>query len=58
MNNSGLSEKEITEELKRRMLILYWFQEKNVLNFEDVSQVVDLYYNYPERVIDIISGEI
>ena len=46
------------EELKRRMLILFWYQEKQVCDFEDVSHVINLYYNYPERVIDIVSGEV
>ncbi|OGI14952.1 hypothetical protein A3K63_02910 [Candidatus Micrarchaeota archaeon RBG_16_49_10] len=57
-NKSGLSENEILEEFKRRMLILYWMQEKRIYNFNDVSQIFDLYYSYPERIIDIISGEV
>jgi flagellar protein FlaI len=58
IEKTGMTEKEVVEELKRRMLVLYWFQEKNILNYRDVSQVISLYYSYPERVIDIISGEV
>ena len=54
----GVSEKQIIEELKRRMLVLYWLREQNITDYRDVARVISLYYNYPERVIDIISGEI
>jgi len=54
----GLTEKQIVEELKRRMLVLYWLQQKNITNFKDISNIINLYYNHPERVLSIISSEI
>lgn len=54
----GLSEKQIVEEIKRRMLILYWMQEKSITDYRDVAKIVNLYYNYPEQIIEAISGEI
>ncbi len=58
VKKTGLKEKEILEEMKRRMLVLYWIQQRNMTNYKDVSRVLNLYYNYPEKVLDIISGEI
>jgi flagellar protein FlaI len=58
MERSGLTEKTVIEELKRRMLLLYWLQEKNIIDYRDVVKVTNLYYDFPERTIDIISGEV
>jgi flagellar protein FlaI len=58
MEKTGLTEKKIIEELKRRMLVLYWLQEKNIINYHDVVKVMNLYYDFPEKTIDIISGEV
>ncbi len=58
VKKTGLKEKEIIEEMKRRMLVLYWIQQRNMTNYKDVSQILNLYYTYPEKVLDIITGEI
>jgi flagellar protein FlaI len=58
VDKTGLTEKKVIEELKRRMLVLYWLQEKNIIDYRDVARVINLYYDFPERTIDIISGEI
>jgi len=58
MERTGLTEKKVIEELKRRMLVLYWLQEKNITDYRDVIKAMNLYYDFPERTIDIISGEV
>lgn len=58
VNRTDLKEKHIVEELKRRMVVLYWMKEQNITDYRDVSRVINLYYNYPERVLDVITGEI
>jgi len=58
MDRTGLTKKKIVEELKRRMLVLYWLQEKNIADYRDVARVMNLYYDFPERTIDTISGEV
>jgi flagellar protein FlaI len=58
MKKTGLKESQIIEEIKRRMLVLYWMNEQNIADFRDVARIVNLYYNYPEQVIDTIHGEI
>ena len=54
----GLREKQIKDELQRRMLVLEWIKERGLTEFKDVAALINLYYNYPERVISAISGEI
>jgi len=51
---TGLTEEKIKEELQRRMLVLNWMKEKNLLDYRDVYHVVTSYYNYPDRVISAI----
>lgn len=57
IKKKGLKEKEVIEELKRRMVVLYWMKEQNIMDYRDVSRIISLYYNYPERVLDTITGE-
>jgi len=53
---AGMSEKQITDELERRMLLLNWMRAKNLTEYTDVNAVVNLYYNFPDRVISSITG--
>jgi flagellar protein FlaI len=53
---TGLSEKEIKEELERRMLVLDWLQKNNVLEYEDFCQIINSYYKNPSRLVDAIKG--
>ncbi|MCX8179293.1 MAG: type II/IV secretion system ATPase subunit [Candidatus Aenigmarchaeota archaeon] len=54
----GFTEKQIVDEIKRRMLVLSWIFEKNLTHYKDVSKVIESYYKDPVMVIDAISGEI
>jgi len=58
LKKTGLSEKELLEEFQRRISILEWLQARNIADYESVSQIINLYYNYPERVMDVVLGEI
>jgi len=58
VKKTGLTEKKLINEMERRMAILYWLQERNIIDYRDVSQVINLYYDFPEKVLDIITGEI
>jgi flagellar protein FlaI len=55
---TGMKEREIVEELKRRMAILFWLEQQNIYDYRDVGHVINLYYEFPQHVLDIISGEI
>lgn len=56
-DSTGLREEEILEELKRRMLILNWMKEKNIVDYRDVYKIFNMYYYYPNRVLSAITGE-
>jgi flagellar protein FlaI len=55
---TGLSDKKIVNEFHRRMAVLQWLKERSITDFRSVTQVLNLYYSFPERVVDIITGEI
>ena len=55
---TGLKERDIIEELKRRMAILSWLEEQNIYDYRDVGRVINLYYEFPQHVLDIVSGGI
>ncbi len=54
----GFSQKQIVDEIKRRMLILNWMMEKNINDYKDVAKIIEAYYRNPSYVIDAISGEL
>jgi flagellar protein FlaI len=52
----GMSEKEVAEELQRRMLVLNWMLEQNVLDYRDVFKIITTYYTQPEVIISLAKG--
>lgn len=56
MVKTGMKENEIVEEVKRRMSILFWLQEQGITDYRDVGRIMSLYYDFPEMVLDTISG--
>jgi len=58
MKKRGLKENEIVEELKRRMAILLWMQEQDIKDYRDAGRIISLYYDFPEKVLDLVRGEI
>jgi len=53
---TGLTEKQLKDELERRMFVLSWMKENNIIEYEDVFNVLNMYYTYPERVLATIRG--
>lgn len=54
---TGMTEEEIKDELKRRMAVLGWMQARNITEYKEVYKVVNMYYNFPNRLLGMISGE-
>jgi type IV secretory pathway ATPase VirB11/archaellum biosynthesis ATPase/intein/homing endonuclease len=54
----GIKKEHIIEELERRMLVLNWLKEQNISEYQDIYNVLNIYYTDPERVISVIKGEI
>jgi flagellar protein FlaI len=57
VNRTGMKEKEVVEELERRMAVLNWLNEKNVTDYREVNKVINTYYNYPQRMMSVILSE-
>jgi flagellar protein FlaI len=54
---TGLGEKDISDEFQRRVAILRWMKEKNILEFKDVYAIFSAYYSMPNRVLTLIESE-
>ena len=52
----GVSEKDIADELERRMVVLNWMREKNLTEYTDVNAVINFYYSFPDKLISNIIG--
>ncbi|MHA1684831.1 MAG: ATPase, T2SS/T4P/T4SS family, partial [Candidatus Heimdallarchaeaceae archaeon] len=52
MENTGLTDKQIEEELERRKTVLRWMVKKKIRYFEDVASIIQEYYSDPDRTIE------
>ncbi|MCS7123695.1 MAG: type II/IV secretion system ATPase subunit [Candidatus Aenigmarchaeota archaeon] len=52
----GIRESELANELSRRMLVLNWVKEKNIVDYENFHKVILAYYIYPDRLIELIKS--
>ena len=51
---TGISEKDIVNEMEKRILVLDWMKENNITDYRDVYKVFSLYYSDPERILSAI----
>lgn len=51
---SGMKEEEIKEELERRMMVLDWMYRNKIIEYEDVTSVMNNYYKNPVRLLTTI----
>lgn len=52
MENTGLTDKQVEEELERRKTVLRWMVKKKIRYFEDVASIIQEYYSDPDRTIE------
>ena len=52
MENTGLEEQDIFDELERRKTILRWMVKKRIRYFEDVASVIQEYNSDPDRALE------
>jgi len=53
---TGISEKDIKSEIERRIVVLEWMKESNILDYRDVHRIFSLYYTDPKRLLSAIQG--
>ncbi len=54
---TGISEQEILEELKRRMVLLNWMKGRNITDYKDMYKILAAYYSSPTKLLSTIMGE-
>ena len=54
----GIKGERMVEELERRMLVLNWLKEQNISEYQDIYNILNIYYTDPERIISVIKGEV
>jgi archaeal flagellar protein FlaI len=52
----GFSDKDIIDEFQRRVAILRWMKEKNIIDFKDVYAILSAYYSMPNRILSLIES--
>ncbi|OKY78134.1 MAG: ATPase involved in archaellum/pili biosynthesis FlaI [Candidatus Methanohalarchaeum thermophilum] len=58
IEEKGMNESEIEEELERRQKIIEWMRLKDIRHYEDVAKVVVGYYREPERIMETVREEL
>jgi archaeal flagellar protein FlaI len=53
-NRTGLSTPEIHKELMRRIKILNWMQSNRIFNFNDVANIIHMYYINPQKLDNLM----
>ncbi|MFB0544540.1 MAG: secretion system protein E, partial [Asgard group archaeon] len=48
--NTGMSEKDIWDEIERRKTVLRWMVKKRIANYLDVGALIREYYSNPEEM--------
>ena len=56
-NFTGVTEKEIRDEIERRIIVLSWLQKHNIYDYVDIYKVFSLYYRDPKKLLSMIEGE-
>lgn len=53
---TGLTQQDVIDELKRRILVLVWLRDRNITNYNDFYKIINIFYNYPNRLLQAIEG--
>lgn len=53
---TGINEKDIKNEIERRIVVLQWMKENNIADYRDVHKIFSIYYTDPERLLSAIQG--
>lgn len=54
--STGIKPEHLVEELESRKAVLEWMADNNILDYERVYKMITMYYNYPERVLSMVTG--
>ena len=55
---TGVSKKDITDEIGRRKDVLHWMRERNIRSYKDVAAIIAEYYARPKQIYEkVLAGE-
>jgi len=55
---TGVSRKDITDEIGRRKDVLHWMRERNIRSYKDVAAIIAEYYARPKQIYEkVLAGE-
>ncbi|MGC8939468.1 MAG: type II/IV secretion system ATPase subunit [Candidatus Bathyarchaeia archaeon] len=53
---TGLTKKEILEEIERRKNVLHWMRERSIRSYKDVAAIIAEYYSRPKQFYETVSA--
>ncbi len=56
MENTGLDERDVQEEIKKRAKVIEWFVKKGVHDYKRIGAVINSFYTSPEYVLERIEA--
>lgn len=57
-DRAGWTVNELHDELLRRVRVLKWMQENNVYNFNDVAEIIHMYYINPQQLFNHMNSNV
>lgn len=55
---AGLTDKEVQNEMKKRAKVIEWMIKKNLTDYRQIGAVINMFYTYPEYLIEKITAEL
>jgi flagellar protein FlaI len=55
-DRTGMSKKELAEEINRRKEVLVWMRERNIRSYKDVAAIVAEYYARPKQIYEKVQA--
>lgn len=54
--DEGISESKLKSEITKRIRVLKWMKENNIKDYIQVGETMEMYYNNPQEIMDMIEG--
>ncbi|VVB59203.1 Type II/IV secretion system protein [uncultured archaeon] len=55
--DTGVNEEQVKAEVNKRIRIISWLKERNIINYRDVGRVITAFYTNPEELLEKIEEE-
>ncbi len=55
--DTGINEEQVKAEVNKRVKIISWLKDKNIINYKDVGRVITAFYTNPDDLLEKIDEE-